>query len=180
MTKQVRAKLKNLNIAPRKTRAVAAVIRGMPLGDAEAELVFRKERAAKPLLKLLKSAAANAKEQGLNPQTLVVKNIVVDKGIRLKRWLPRAQGRATPLHKDRSHVLLTLEESTQKKGRFQFGIISDSVKKDVKAAKSPTKKALKRDVVKKSPKLPEEEESTKPKIAEKPGFFRRTFRRKSI
>lgn len=180
MAKQVKAKLKNLNIAPRKTRAVAAVIRGMPLGDAEAELFFRKERAAKPLLKLLKSAAANAKELGLNPQTLVVKNIMVDKGIRLKRWLPRAQGRATPLHKDRSHVFITLEESTQKKGRFQFGVVSDSVKKETKEIKSSTKKAPKKDAVKKSPKLPEEEETTKPKITEKPGFFRRTFRRKSI
>lgn len=179
MAKQFRAKLKNLNIAPRKTRVVADVIRGMPIADAEAELVFRRERAAKPLLKLLKSAAANAKEQGLSPQTLVVKSIMVNKGIRLKRWLPRAQGRATPLHKDRSHVLLILEESTQKKGRFQFGVVSDSVKKDVKSAKSPAKKAPQKDDAKKSPKLPEEE-TAKAKIVEKPGFFRRVFRRKSI
>lgn len=178
MTKQVKAQLKNLDIAPRKTAAVADVIRGMSIGDAEAELTFRKERASAALLKLLRSAAANAKVQGLNPQKLIVKNILVNKGVRLKRWLPRAQGRATPLHKTRSHVLLILEESVREAGGFQFTGGAASVKQDLRAAKPP--KAVKKTKAQKpSIKLPEEE-SAKPEVVEKPGFFRRTFRRKSI
>jgi len=173
MSKQIRAQLKNLDIAPRKTRVVADIFRGMPVGDAEAELTFRKERAATALLKLLKSAAANAKNQGLNMDNLVVKTILVNKGMRLKRWLPRAQGRATPIYKDRSHVLLILEESQQKTGRFRF---IGSTKKEVKSTKTSKKSVVKKLSVKKST----DEEEAKSEVVEKPSFFRRTFRRKTI
>ena len=91
---EITAKIKRLDIAPRKARAVARIIVGLPVGDAEAQLMFRKERAARPILKLLKSAVANAGVKGIDPSRLVVKTTFVDKGPRMKRWLPRARGMA--------------------------------------------------------------------------------------
>ncbi len=120
------AKLNKLDIAPRKTRSVARIIFGMTVGDAEAELSFRKERAARPLLKLLRSAVANAKVKGLYPENLFVKEIRVDKGMRLKRWLPRARGMATPIHKDFSNVIIKLGELKDKTKRSKFIFSSGS------------------------------------------------------
>jgi hypothetical protein len=119
---------------------------------------------AKPLLKLIRSAISNAKNNKLNPDRLVISSIVVNPGPVLKRFLPRAQGRATPILKRMSHVRLVLQESDQQlTNRF---VINPPVKK--KAPKKEMKK----------PKI----EAVKKEIAtkEKVGFFRRLFSRKSV
>lgn len=108
---QAIAQLRYLRMAPRKVRLMADVIRGLPVNEAEAQLIYHRRRAAKPLLKLLRSASANARIKKLDVSRLVVSRIAVDQGPMLKRSLPRAMGRATPLQKKMSHVLLTLEES---------------------------------------------------------------------
>ncbi len=184
--KEVKVKLSNLDITPRKTRSVSRIIIGMPVGDAEAELMFRKERAAVSLLKLLRSAVANVasnKNKEMKIENLYVKNILVDKGIRLKRSLPRAQGRATPLHKQRCHVILILSESSEKKSRFKFV----GKKKDKKITRKALSAAKGRFTAKGQPKKKElqtakKEEGKEQRIEkpEKPNFYRRIFRRKAV
>src|SRR3989344_4172788 len=111
MKKQV-SQLNYAHMTPRKMRLVADVTKGLPVNEAEAQLTMNSRRAAKPLLKLLQSAIAAAKNnQRLSPENLVVETIKVDQGPRLKRWLPRARGRATPILKRMSHITLVLKES---------------------------------------------------------------------
>lgn len=163
---QVTAKLNYLRIAPRKVRLVANAIKGLPVNEAEAQLLFRPKHSSKPLLDLLRSAMANAKNNHkLNPDKLMVKEIRVDQGPTLKRFLPRAMGRATPLQKKTSHIYLTLEEK-MKAGVPRFNIAIAKKEKSPKKAAKPAK-----------PKM-EAEKVQKPK--EQVGFFKRFFRRKSV
>ncbi len=105
-----KAKLNHLRLAPRKVRLVTNLISGMEVAKAELQLRFLNKRAARSVLKLLQSASANAKSNyGLEKQDLVIKQIFVNQGPTLKRWMPRAMGRATPIMKRTSHIELGLE-----------------------------------------------------------------------
>lgn len=108
---QVKARVKFIRSAPRKTRLVVDLARGMKAADALDQLRFSKKLAARPILKLLKSAIANAEHNyNLNRENLKIEEIKVDEGPVLKRWMPRAHGRATPLRKKMSHINITLSE----------------------------------------------------------------------
>src|SRR4030066_233417 len=97
---QVTAKLRYLNIAPRKVRLVADLIRGKSAEEAQAILNFTVKRATKPLEKLLKSALANAKNNfQLETSNLHISKILVDEGPKLKRYMPRARGQAYEIQK---------------------------------------------------------------------------------
>jgi len=112
----VTAKLRYLRIAPRKVRLVADLIRGKSVKKAETLLEFQIKRPAAPLLKLLRSAAANAKKNvGLSEEVLRVSKITVDEGPKLKRSRPRARGRAYPIQKKTSHITIVLDEKRQAK-----------------------------------------------------------------
>ncbi|TSC82034.1 MAG: large subunit ribosomal protein L22 [Parcubacteria group bacterium Gr01-1014_20] len=168
MAEQI-AKLNYLRIAPRKVRAVANLIKGQSVNEAEAQLLAQRRRPAVQLLKLLRSAVANAKNgKRLDPDKLVVKSIRVDQGPMLKRSLPRARGMATPIQKKMSHITLVLEEKASLKAS-RFKIV---VAKRVKSPKAET--------VKKSKNRPEKEGATQPKKAEKRGFFQKVFQRKAM
>ena len=107
----VTAKLKYLRISPRKVRLVTDLIRGLTVGEAEKQLKFLTKRAARPVLKLLNSAVANAQNNAnLAKEGLFISKIVVEVGPSLKRWRPRAMGRATTIMKRTSHITLVLEE----------------------------------------------------------------------
>lgn len=108
------ATLKNYRQSPRKVRLVANLVKGKPVATALTELAFRAKRAAHPIAKLISSALANAESQGKKVDALCIENITVNKGTVLKRWLPRARGRATPLHKHSSHVTVVLSEQQPK------------------------------------------------------------------
>ncbi|RJO73254.1 MAG: 50S ribosomal protein L22 [Myxococcales bacterium] len=109
---EVKAKLRYLRIAPRKTRSVASLIRGKKIEQAINILNYCPRRAAQPIAKLLKSAVASADERGdVDVDTLFVKTIFVDEGPTQKRFLPRAMGRATHINKRTSHVTVVLEEA---------------------------------------------------------------------
>jgi large subunit ribosomal protein L22 len=105
------AKLSNLRIAPRKVRVVADLVRGQSVGSALNVLKFTPKSAAKPLAKLLASAVANAKQkdEAVDADGLVVHSITVDQGPTLRRFMPRAMGRATRINKKTSHVQVILE-----------------------------------------------------------------------
>ena len=108
---EANAKLTMLRSTPQKTRLVADLIRGKGVDEAESILEFTPRRAAKPILKLLRSAKANAvNNHDMFEDSLFVSKIMVDEGPTLKRYLPRARGRADLLRKRTSHISITLEE----------------------------------------------------------------------
>lgn len=110
MTK-VSAKLRYARIAPRKMRLLADLVRGTDLDSAKKQLSFADKKGAEPLLKLLKSAESNAKNNfKLEPDNLRIEEIRVDGGPILKRWMPRARGRATMIRRRSSHITLVLSE----------------------------------------------------------------------
>lgn len=108
--KEVSATLRNLQISPRKVRLVADLVRGASVSDAQNQLQFSAKGASRPVLKLLNSAIANADHNfNLDTSTLRIKTILVNEGPMLKRFMPRAFGRATTIRKRMSHVKIVLE-----------------------------------------------------------------------
>jgi large subunit ribosomal protein L22 len=106
---------KYLRTSPRKARQVAASIRGRGAGDALNTLALTPRKAARLIEKVLKSAVANAREKGgrAELEALTVSEIQVGPGPTLKRWLPRARGRATPIRKRTSHIRIILRDAPQ-------------------------------------------------------------------
>jgi len=108
---EVKARLRFVRIAPRKARLVADLIRGKRSEEALNILTFTKKAAAKIIIKLLKSAIANAtQKKTIDIDRLYVKQITVDQGPTMKRYQPRALGRATIIRKRTSHVNIVLDE----------------------------------------------------------------------
>jgi len=98
-------------MAPRKMRAVADMIKGKNVVDALNQLENMVKRAAEPYIKLVRSAIANAENTyDMVAENLYIKSLVVDEGVKLRRWLPRAQGRATELQKKTSKITMILDE----------------------------------------------------------------------
>jgi large subunit ribosomal protein L22 len=103
------ARVRYLRIAPMKTRRVVDLIRGLPAAEAQAVLAFAPQAAAEPVGKVLASAVANAQNNfSLDPRTLVVSEAFVDEGPTMKRFRPRAQGRAYRIRKRTSHVTIVV------------------------------------------------------------------------
>jgi len=110
------AKLKYLRIAPRKVRLVADLIRGKSVEQAQTLLRFTVKKANEPVLKLLKSAIASARNNfQLEESNLYIRKISVDEGPKYKRHMPRARGQAYEIQKKTSHVTLWLDEIEKKK-----------------------------------------------------------------
>jgi len=108
---EVEAKLKFVRVAPRKAQLVADLIRGRGSEDALNILTFTKKAAARIVVKLLKSAIANAtQKKNVDVDRLYVKMITVDQGPTMKRFQPRALGRATTIRKRTSHIHIVLGE----------------------------------------------------------------------
>jgi large subunit ribosomal protein L22 len=108
----MKASAKNVRISPRKVRLVVDTVRGKSVSQAMNILMFTRKKAAKPVQKLLRSAVANANENdGISEvDDLFIDRIMVDEGPTLKRYTPRARGRATPIHKRTSHIQIVLRE----------------------------------------------------------------------
>lgn len=107
---EIKAKLNYLRMSPRKVRSVIDLIRGKSFIQAIGQLKFIGRRAALPILKLLKSGASNAKNFDLKESDLYVKKITVDEGTPLKRFRPRAMGRAFQIKKRTSNITLVLDK----------------------------------------------------------------------
>jgi large subunit ribosomal protein L22 len=114
-----------VRVTPMKARRVIDLIRDMPAQQALSVLQFAPQAASEPVAKVLASAIANAEHNfSLDPETLVVSRAFVDEGPMLKRFRPRAQGRAYRIRKRTSHITievesveLTAKQNKQKKGR---------------------------------------------------------------
>lgn len=148
----VKAYIKYIRIAPRKMMLMADLIRGKSVVEAERILRFKTNRTAQPLLKLLLSAKANAKHNfQLDPDTLYICKLCVDKGPTLKRSMPRSRGTAFPIMKFTSHVnmeLGTKEEITQPptglRGIRAAKMAKAEDKNESKEAKKPAAKKVKK------------------------------------
>jgi large subunit ribosomal protein L22 len=106
----MKAFLKNYRQAPRKVRLVASLVKGKNVAQAIAELDFLAKRAGLPIKKLLLSAVGNAKSMGIDMENLFIKELRVDKGITMKRMMPRAMGTGHRINKRTSHLNILLAE----------------------------------------------------------------------
>ncbi|MBI2642375.1 MAG: 50S ribosomal protein L22 [Candidatus Wildermuthbacteria bacterium] len=105
------AHLRHLRISARKVRMITDLVRNKSFEDASRILRFALKRGAHPVLKLLNSALANAKQKfNAQEQNLRIAKITVDDGPKLKRYRPRARGQTYPIHKKTSHITIVLEE----------------------------------------------------------------------
>ena len=118
------ASARYVRITPMKARRVVDMVRGLPVDEALTLLQFAPQAASETVYKVLESAIANAENtEGLKRADLVLSVAMVDEGPTMKRWRPRAQGRATRINKRTSHITLVvqpaalLESSVEKKGR---------------------------------------------------------------
>lgn len=111
---QAKAVAKQVRIAPRKARLVVDLIRGKEVGEAIA-ILRHTPKAASPIVeKVLNSAIANAEHNyEMEPENLVVSEAYVDEGITLKRFRPRAQGRASRINKRTSHITVVVSEKKE-------------------------------------------------------------------
>lgn len=142
----ITAKLNNLRMAPRKVRAVADVIRGQDADLARAHLRYLSRSAARPLEKLLNSAIAGAKHDlGLDEDYLYIKEIVVDEGMKLKRFKPKGFGMVMPIQKKTAHVKMVLDELPEQRKKIKEVSLAkrpkfEGVRKEEAAAKSEAEK----------------------------------------
>jgi large subunit ribosomal protein L22 len=117
-TKLARATAKFVRVSPRKARLVADLVRGKSVQEARAILAFATRDAAVPVRKVLESAAANAdNNHGMRSDELVLAHVTVDPGPTIKRFRPRAMGRATPILKRTCHITIGLAEAPDGSGR---------------------------------------------------------------
>ena len=111
---QAKAVARTVRIAPRKVRLVVDLIRGKQIGEAVAILNHTPKAASIVVEKLLKSAAANAEHNyEMNIENLVISEVFVDEGPTLKRFRPRAMGRASAINKRTSHIPLVVSEKKE-------------------------------------------------------------------
>lgn len=178
MATEQKVQLNYLMIAPRKVRLIANTIKGLSVAEAEAQLILRPQRASDALLKLLRSAVANAKNnQQISSDKLKVSRIWVDPAPVLKRSLPRSQGRATPLLHRMSHITLILSE-TDKAGVSRFVIAAPEKKTKTEKEKAKSKgKPVDKEHARPEKKEGETKEAQPKK---QKGVFKRFFNRKSV
>ncbi len=193
---EIKANSNYLRVAPRKVRLVADLVRGMDVKEAETQLGFTPKRASASLLKLLKSAIANAKNNfHIEKDGLYIKKLSVNEGPPFKRWRPVSRGRAVPIMRRSSHVNLVLDvkPSFAKATEGKAGVKVD--KKPV-AAKTQKETKTQKDLASlrraegefsdlavarkasKKPKTRAPKEIKKGK--EGKGLFKKVFRRKSF
>ena len=129
---QVKAKLNYLRMSPKKVRWVVALVRGMKVEQALIQLNYLNKAAKRPIIKLLNSAIANAAHNfNLKKENLYIKEIKADMAGALKRWTPKAHGRATPILKRLTHLTLILDElvPTKKKAAAKIAKKKEEVVK---------------------------------------------------
>ncbi len=108
---KVHAKTKFIRISPFKLRRISKVVKGEYVEDALAFLRYLPHRGALFLSKTIKSASANAVLKKMVEEDLVVSNVIIDEGPTMKRFRPRAMGRATRIRKRMSHITVVLDDN---------------------------------------------------------------------
>lgn len=139
----MKAYLKNYRQSPRKVRLVADLIKGKPVERALLVLDTTPKRATAQLSKLVRSAIANATSQGADVKTLFVKEIRVDKGLTMHRYMPKAHGRASRFDKHSSNVILVLG-GAEVKAKKETEVKAPKAKAVKEAKPKTVKKATKK------------------------------------
>jgi large subunit ribosomal protein L22 len=143
---EVKVKLSNLRVAPRKARLVVDLVRGKTLEKAREVLSFTVNKSARNVLKLLNSAAASATHDlHLDESNLFISKITIDEGPKLKRWHPMSRGRAYPIIKRTSHIALALAEinpTAQERPNKKEN--KKEIKSEIKSEKKEVKKEIKK------------------------------------
>ncbi len=178
---EIKVTAKFVRNAPRKVSLLTNLIRGVDVKEALARLEFTNKLAAFPVIKLIKSAIANAKENyGLDEANLFIKDSIAGAGPVLKRYMPKAFGRATPIRKRMSHITIILGERVPTdvakitKKKSIDNIVTIGAVDELKAIENDKDiKEEKKDITKKVKKTDE-----KGSVASK-GFVGKIFNRKS-
>lgn len=131
---EVTVKEKYIRTTPRKLRLVGDLVRGWQLERAINQLRFVPKTASRDMMKALQSALAAAKEANLEPEKLYIVELRVDEGPRLKRRIIMSRGRANPIHKQMSHIVVKVSEKDE-------GVKKAEPKAEPKETKSAAKKA---------------------------------------
>jgi large subunit ribosomal protein L22 len=141
----MKAFLKNYRQSPRKVRLVGDLIKGKRIAEAFVILETLPKRASGPVKTLLSSAVSNAKQQAsIKIEDLFIENVTVNKGIVMKRSMPRARGSASRINKRTSHIMLSLiEKSVEKKVKNKKEVKKED-KKTEKKSKSTKKPEVKK------------------------------------
>lgn len=183
---KVSAKLNNLRIAPRKSKLVADLIRGLDIDDALTQLDYTVKKSSPYMKKLLESAVANAENNfGLDRNNLYVFNVIIGAGPTFKRWMPRAYGRASMILKRTSKINLILEERIEGKGRKTKEQMEKEKKQREEAKKKAEKerteeKDKKEKETRKKPTFEKEVKEEEKKKETKKTWTSKIFRRKSM
>lgn len=131
-----KAQAKFIRMSPRKVRLLIDLVRGLQVDDAKKQLLFSRKHASKPVIKVLDSAVANAKNNlGLDTTSFVVTKAFVDEGPTFYRYTPRAQGRATPIRKRTSHITIEVGPKEDSKGGEQETVVPEKKTASKKAKK---------------------------------------------
>lgn len=140
---KVTARLRHLRIAPRKVRLVANMVRNKKVEQALALLDFNLKKAGLPMKKLFNQAIASAtNDLGLDEKTLVIKELFVDEGPKLKRWRARSRGMSMQIQKKTSHITLVLEGEKGKKPAEKPKLEKKEPKKITEKPKQKTEKKI--------------------------------------
>lgn len=176
---EIKAQAKFVRTSPRRARLVIDLIRGLDVEEASRQLQFMPKVAAGLVLKLLNSGIANAVNNlKLQKDNLYIKAITVDGGPVLKRWQPRAFGRATPIRKRSSHISIILAEKvpTQKAGEKHNDVLE-------KPKMAETLKAYTREKSKEEKNIDEKDrrqsESRGKEVKKSKGFLKKILQRKT-
>jgi large subunit ribosomal protein L22 len=193
---EVKAKLSNLRISPRKVRQVINLVRGKRAEEAQALLGFLPNKPARMVLKLLNSAVSSAKHDfQLELSNLYISKILANEGQKLKRFRPVSRGSAHPLWKRTSHIVLVLEEvkpTAKKKAAKKKAQISKEALPEPAKIEKIEEIAKEADLSKEKPSFvpkgtPATEGKERPKFERRetmkqkgPSMLRRVFRRKAM
>jgi len=167
----VTCKLNYLRISPRKVRLIADIIRRKKVEEAQSILSFTAKKGAEPLLKLLNSAIASAKNDfQLDFSNLYISKITVDEGPKYKRWRARSRGMASPIQKKTSCITIILDEIIKGK----------KIKKEVLKKKEKPETEEKEKIKIEKPKFKPQTEDNRLMAGKEVRGIKRFFRRKSV
>lgn len=181
---KVSAKLNGLRIAPRKSKIVADLIKGMDVSEALDQLDIHIKRTSPYMKKLLLSAIANGENNfGIDKGNMYVYNVLIGAGPTLKRWMPKAFGRAGEILKRTTKIELILEERVEGKNRKTKEQVEKEKQKKIeeskKMEKERKKEEEKKNVVEKKDKLKIDDDHSK-KDGKKKNWAKKIFQRKAM
>lgn len=175
---EIKAQLRHLRIAPRKVRLVLSLVRGLSAQEAENQLQLLSKRGSEPVLKVLRSAIANAKSAyGIEKDNLYIDKIFANEGQTLKRWLPRAFGRASSINKRSSHIVVVLKSKDDTQVKKKKKANTPVVKNGGQESPSKTGSVVAKSAGKENKRMGSEDIK---RSVVKPSVVKRVFRRKSI